>query len=468
MAEAGVVVGESSNSNELWAKLVPSDSRYSDVEIKSDEFVVCSVITPTPTPSSSSAEFEWCKIIRNSDFSSATLYNQSSNTILADETLIQNEDSVVIKCGSEIIPGPIREGYLSYRFKLMPRPETNLKQLKICIDVDHAKCSICLSIWHNVVTIAPCFHNFCNGCFSEWLRRSQEKHSNILCPQCRAVVQFAGRNHFLQNIGEDILQADSSLKRSNDEVAVLDSYSSIQSNLIIKSERKFRRKRAHSPVDEDSHGVDLPCPQCGTEFGGFRCNNNTVHLQCQACGGMMPSRINTTVAQHCLGCDKAFCGAYWHAQRVTGIGAHAICSHETFKPISERTISRIPFWAHEKNRHEQDITEKCIRQMGRTLQDVVAEWITKLDNREIDRTGMPLDHAEMITAQTHLCNDCYEKLVSFLLYCYRISTPKHLLPSDALAREDCWYGYGCRTQHHNEAHARKRNHVCRPTRGSNA
>ncbi|PON70431.1 hypothetical protein PanWU01x14_081000 [Parasponia andersonii] len=60
--------------------------------------------------------------------------------------------------------------------------------------------------------------------------------------------------------------------------------------------------------------------------------------------------------------------------------------------ISERTISRIPFWAHEKNRHEQDITEKCIRQMGRTLQDVVAEWITKLDNREIDRTGMPLDH----------------------------------------------------------------------------
>lgn len=42
-----------------------------------------------------------------------------------------------------------------------------------------------------------------------------------------------------------------------------------------------------------------------------------------------------------------------------------------------------------------------------------------------------------------------------------------LLPPDASARQDCWYGYACRTQHRSEEHARKRNHVCRPTRGSN-
>ncbi|KAL6542349.1 hypothetical protein OROMI_023951 [Orobanche minor] len=41
-----------------------------------------------------------------------------------------------------------------------------------------------------------------------------------------------------------------------------------------------------------------------------------------------------------------------------------------------------------------------------------------------------------------------------------------LLPPEAVQRQDCWYGYGCRTQHHNEEHARKRNHVCRPTRDS--
>lgn len=65
-----------------------------------------------------------------------------------------------------------------------------------------------------------------------------------------------------------------------------------------------------------------------------------------------------------------------------------------------------------------------------------------------------------------LCSDCYDKLVSFLLYWFRITMPKHFLSPEASQREDCWYGYACRTQHHNEEHARKRNHVCRPTRGS--
>lgn len=38
----------------------------------------------------------------------------------------------------------------------------------------------------------------------------------------------------------------------------------------------------------------------GIESGGFRCNHNTIHLQCHACGGMMPSRPPaTTVPQHC-------------------------------------------------------------------------------------------------------------------------------------------------------------------------
>lgn len=43
---------------------------------------------------------------------------------------------------------------------------------------------------------------YSNGCFSEWLKRCQEKHSSVLCPQCRAVVQFVGRNHFLHGIEE--------------------------------------------------------------------------------------------------------------------------------------------------------------------------------------------------------------------------------------------------------------------------
>ncbi|KAH9664659.1 RING-type domain-containing protein [Citrus sinensis] len=450
MAEVGEC-SASKPSREIWAKLEPSDSRFADVDISSNEVVICSEIT-----SSSSDKHEWCKITRNSDLHSAKMQNKSSNAILVDDTMVQNEEVVDIKCGTEIIPGPDREATM---------------------------CNSCPLVASSTSVVYECG----NGCFSEWLRRSQEKRSTVLCPHCRAVVQFVGRNHYLHNIEQSILQAHSSLRRSDEEVALLDSYAYIKSNLVIRNGKKHRRKRAHSPIDEESDSIELPCPQCGTEINGFRCNQNTVHLQCQGCGGMMPSR-NDSVPQHFaynaashsryepqfpksqlagLGCDRAFCGAYWHAQMVARSDSQPMCSHETFKPISERTISRIPFLAHEMNRHEQDVTERCIRQMGRSLQDVISDWVEKLNNREIDRTRMPLNHAEAITARSHICNECYDKLVSFLLYWFRIAMPKHLLPADAKQREDCWYGYACRTQHHNEEHARKRNHVCRPTRGSN-
>ncbi|KAJ8765370.1 hypothetical protein K2173_012067 [Erythroxylum novogranatense] len=457
-------VGESSAScsstSDIWAMLVPSDSRFPDVEIRSNEMLICSAVT-----ASSFEKLEWCQIMRNSDQGSATLQNRSSNTIYIDEAAVHKEDEICVTNGSEIIFGPDREGFLSYRFKVIPHSESCVQQLKISVDVEHAKCSICLNLWHDVVTIAPCFHNFCNGCFSEWLRRSQEKHSNVLCPQCRAVVQFVGRNHFLHGIAEDILQSDPALKRPDEEIALLDSYASIRSNMVIQTGKKLSRKRTRPVPDYETEDVELPCPQCGTEFNGFRCNRNTIHLQCQSCGGMMPSRTNINVPQHCLGCDRAFCGAYWHAQRVTGSDSHLICNYDDFKKISERTISTMPFLVHEANRHEQEITERSITKMGRTLQDVISDWIVKLDNREIDRTRMPLNHAEMITGGTHVCNECFNKLVSFLLYWLRISMPRHLLPADAAKREDCWYGYACRTQHHNQEHARRRNHVCRPTRG---
>ncbi|XP_020233494.1 E3 ubiquitin-protein ligase CHFR isoform X2 [Cajanus cajan] len=461
MEERGESSSSANPSDEIWAKLVPSDERYSDVEIRSDEKVITSEISTT-----SNDKHSWCKIVRNPDLCSATMENKSQNTILVDGAELHSDDTIVIKDGSQIIPRPDREGFVSYKFHIMSSPNICQRQLKICVDVDHAKCSICLNIWHDVVTVAPCLHNFCNGCFSEWLRRSKERHSAVLCPQCRALVQFVGRNHFLRTIAEDMLRADSSLGRSHDEVALLDTYALVRSNLVIGSGKKSR-KRAYASLDDQSDGTDHQCPQCVTEVDGFRCVHDTVHLQCQACGGMMPSRTGFGIPQYCSGCDRPFCGAYWHALGVTGNGSHPVCSQDTLKTISEHSISRIPLLAHEKNLHEQNITDSCIRQMGRTLPDVISEWIAKLDNREIDRTGMMLNNAEMITARTFVCRDCYHKLVSFLLYWFRVSIPKHLLPPDASAREDCWYGYACRTQHRSQEHSRKRNHVCRPTRGSN-
>ncbi|KAL5715730.1 RING-type E3 ubiquitin transferase [Ranunculus cassubicifolius] len=447
--------GETSQT-QPWAKLVPTDSAHSHIEIRSNEMIICSETSISLR----------CKITRNSDLCSATLQNLSSTTILVDGTCVEKEETMVVKCGADIISGLRKEGYIAYRFRLMAVPENSQKLTKIPLDSEHAKCSICLHIWHDVVTVAPCLHNFCNGCFSELLKRSQKKHSNVPCPQCRADVYSVGRNHFLRNIEQGILESDLSLRRPSEELAVLDGNASIQSNLVISSRNLHSRKRPHSPVNEEDQ-VDSPCPQCGSGFGGFHCSQSTSHIQCQACGGRMPVRTDISVPQQCLGCDGAFCWSYWRAQGVLTSDTYTICRHENFKPISEYiTGSRMPLLTHESNRIEQDITERCIRQTGKTLENLISDWIQKLNNKEIDVSRMPLKHADAITSGTYVCSNCYEKLVSFLLYWYRVTIPKHHLPADVAGREDCWYGYACRTQHRNQDHARKRNHVCRPTRGS--
>ncbi|RAL39819.1 hypothetical protein DM860_013020 [Cuscuta australis] len=446
-----------SSNNVIWARLIPLDASDSEIELKLNETVICSKVK-------SLEKQAWCKIKRGVDLVSATIQNISSNTILVDEAVLLDEQTRTIKCGSEIaLSLSSSEGSLKYRFEIMPAEEP-CKRLKVSVDVEHAKCSICLNIWHDVVTVAPCLHNFCNGCFSEWLRRSQEKHSSVKCPECRAVVQFVGKNAFLHNIENSILQADPSLKRPSEDIKLIESYASIKSPLVLNSGKKSKKKRVHSPSEEASTW-DLPCVQCGTEIRGFQCNQSTVHLQCQACGGMMPLRTNIGVPQNCVGCDRAFCSAYWHALGVTESDLHPVCSPETFKPIQERTITRIPSLTHESNRHEQEITERCIAKMGKTLQDVVCDWIVKFDNGQIDRTRMALNHAQTITSRTCCCSECYEKVVAFLLYWFRVTLLKHCMTLEDSQREDCWYGYACRTQHHNEEHARKRNHICRPTRG---
>lgn len=147
----------------------------------------------------------------------------------------------------------------------------------------------------------------------------------------------------------------------------------------------------------------------------------------------MPSRADLGVPQLCLGCDRAFCGVYWHAQMATESTSFPVCSRETFRTILERSVTSIPSSVHENNRHEQEITERCIRQMGRTVEDVISEWMTKFNNRLIDRSRMPLNHAEMITASTHICNECHEKFVSFLLYWFRVTLPKSAWQHKVLA-----------------------------------
>uniref|UniRef100_A0A0E0QDS5 Uncharacterized protein n=1 Tax=Oryza rufipogon TaxID=4529 RepID=A0A0E0QDS5_ORYRU len=86
--------------------VVPSDSVFPEVELAEDDAVVCSRVTPD----GGGEVVAWCKIRRGGDVSAATIWNLSLDAIIVDGRVIQQE-AVDIKPGSEIVPGPQKDGY---------------------------------------------------------------------------------------------------------------------------------------------------------------------------------------------------------------------------------------------------------------------------------------------------------------------------------------------------------------------
>lgn len=46
----------------------------------------------------------------------------------------------------------------------------------------------------------PCLHNFCGGCFTDWMERSKD------CPSCRHTVNEVKKNSFVNNMIENYLK----------------------------------------------------------------------------------------------------------------------------------------------------------------------------------------------------------------------------------------------------------------------
>ncbi|KAG7088760.1 hypothetical protein E1B28_012726 [Marasmius oreades] len=67
-------------------------------------------------------------------------------------------------------------------------------------------------------------------------------------------------------------------------------------------------------------------------------------------------------------------------------------------------------------------------------------------------------------ADDSLCTDCLTKFLKENLHLWLLD--KKIQAGDDVPKDDCWYGWNCRTQTHNADHARKLNHICEPTKGN--
>ena len=110
-------------------------------------------------------------------------------------------------------------------------------------------CGICIDIIHECVTLMPCLHNFCGGCFSEWMTKSH------LCPKCRDPVNEARKNTTLNNIIEAYIKANPEAERDEEDRKKLTEQNKITTD-VFKVEKVSTGNSSGSEIDSDASASD--------------------------------------------------------------------------------------------------------------------------------------------------------------------------------------------------------------------
>lgn len=88
-------------------------------------------------------------------------------------------------------------------------------------------CGICYEIMHEAVTLMPCLHSFCGGCFSDWINRHKD------CPHCRENVSTVKKNSNFNSIIESFLNMNPAQKRDQTIIAELNKKNIFTCDVVI-------------------------------------------------------------------------------------------------------------------------------------------------------------------------------------------------------------------------------------------
>ncbi|CAL1535415.1 unnamed protein product [Lymnaea stagnalis] len=101
-------------------------------------------------------------------------------------------------------------------------------------------CIICQELLHDCISLQPCMHSFCGGCYSEWMERSNE------CPSCRVKVERINKNHIVNNLVEAYLKVKPERMRPEEDIQALDTKNKITREML------YPAKKETDADDEDS------------------------------------------------------------------------------------------------------------------------------------------------------------------------------------------------------------------------
>ncbi|XP_033748053.1 E3 ubiquitin-protein ligase CHFR-like isoform X2 [Pecten maximus] len=159
-------------------------------------------------------------------------------------------------------------------------------------------CTICQELLHDCISLQPCMHSFCAGCYSDWMDKSNE------CPTCRMKVERINKNHIVNNLMEAYLKENPSKKRDEEDIKELDAKNKISRDMLYPG----RRSTIFESSDSDRSDSPSPPPLLfnpatpllhgfGTPFFGTIRPAKTVCRQCP--DYIEPASTNTATTTTC-------------------------------------------------------------------------------------------------------------------------------------------------------------------------
>jgi E3 ubiquitin-protein ligase CHFR len=352
-----------------------------------------------------------------------------------------------------------------------PKPDDSMRA--------NLQCAICCSVFYSPVSLMPCLHSFCAGCYAGW----EKAHKD--CPTCRQQVKNVQVHHQLMSLAEAYVREHPNEARSAEEQKGLDAqFAPLKMRLLADKSSGLKRSRSSDDEDDEDDederrgsggsfllggvlgmlpfgmgmlgapagAAALAPPRCReclapNPQNGFQCPaQNASHVSCFVCHALVPNRNVETLK--CAGCQRACCGQYWNSAACK---PHFARVGEFNFPMSGTLLL--------DNVYETNILIAHLGAKNISLATFIRdELVAKLN------AGLTSETFPNATRDTYMCTTCFRKLAGDLCYGYRKAIPAADLPAAVTARPNCHWGHKCRTQSHNQAHAQRFSHICDQTR----
>jgi hypothetical protein len=118
----------------------------------------------------------------------ASITSSGSQATWINGARLGKDKRTALRCGDEVVLGGANDsgdtmGATQGKRQALKGTKSASVQVGSRVEgrvAEQLRCGICLCTLHKPVTLVPCLHNFCAGCYSDWMRQKQT------CPDCRA------------------------------------------------------------------------------------------------------------------------------------------------------------------------------------------------------------------------------------------------------------------------------------------